>query len=60
MENFIFFSFAAHSFFAAIKLLLLCSQEYPLKLNVQKWAHVIDVAYLVSVCIWAASLLNWI
>jgi len=29
-------------------------------LQVKKWNSVIDVAFLVGVCIWAASLLNWI
>jgi hypothetical protein len=60
MDTFIFLSFWVHATYAAIKMFLLCVQEYPFNLMVQKWHHVLDVAYLVAVCIWAASLLNWI
>ena len=60
MDTFIFLSFWVHAMYAAIKMFLLCVQEYPFNLRVQKWHHVLDVAFLVGVCIWAASLLNWI
>ncbi len=60
METFVVFSFFLNAGYAAMKMILLCFKDYPFDLHVTKWSHVIDVAFLVGVCIWAASLLNWI